>query len=144
MEVVHDKDDPMIAIGSPQKEEAALKQDEDLDGKTFTFPVTVTKKEKWLVKAILNKGKPIDPFFSFDSQKTKKWPRELTMRMNISHEYFRFLISDQDTFEDKGVDLIGLYSYICIMEQYALDDGKPISPAFFRLKINKLLTSLYG
>jgi len=144
LEVVHDQEEPIIDKNSFEDSEPPLSKDLDLDGKTFEFPVTVTDDEKWLVKAILNKGKSSDPFFSFNSEKTDKWPRELTMRMNISHPYFKLIVSDQDTFADKGGDLIALYSYMCIMEQYALDDAKPISPSFFRVRINKLLSSLYG
>ena len=48
------------------------------------------------------------------------------------------------TFEDKGENLISLYSYICIIEQYGIDAEESVSPEHFRLKINSLLTSLYS
>ena len=132
---------------SPDKQtdnNASLSEDNDLKDKIFEFQVTINDKEKWLVKAILTKGEASEPFFTFKTKKTIKWPRELTMRLNISHEYFRSLILDQDTFEDKGEDLISLFSYICIIEQYGIDSKESTLPEDFRLKINSLLSSLYG
>ena len=144
LKVLHDKTEPMFPKNSTLIDRSLLSEENDLEGKSFDFAVTVTEDEKWLVNAILTKGVSSDPFFTFATQETIQWPRELTMRINISHEYFRSLIADQDTFEDKGENLISLYSYICIIEQYGIDAEESVSPEHFRLKINSLLTSLYS
>ena len=111
---------------------------DDLNDKTIEFPVKLSEEEKWNIKCKLKKkdGKTL---FYFTEMPGDEYPRELTILIDLNHQFLRDKMDDFENFQIIFQPLMEIFSIICINEVLTKEENRQLYPADMRLQLNSIL-----
>lgn len=117
--------------------------DKEKDMAESSFTVDESRGRKWSIRIIPYEGDGQTDWFQYDAVETDKWPKEITIKIDINHPYSIKVFKvneDASVYRIIGPELFKFISYLVIGE-LKLDDlnRKQAGISYYRDFINKSL-----
>jgi hypothetical protein len=111
-----------------------------------SFTVEESQGRKWFIRIIPYEGDGQTDWFQYDAVETDKWPKEITIKIDVNHPYSIKVFKvneDASIYKIIGPELFKFVSYLVIGELKLEDlNRKEAGISYYRDFINKSLRSI--